>query len=272
MTTVPSPRRKDGVRRRRRLRKFISAQSTLSVRFVAKRPSHMAKRARRARKMKQLDLTIRTRGGRRKNAGRKRKAARPQVPHRARGVEAGRYPVLVTIRVRDEWRGLRKKALRRALLEVVRRTNERGLVRIVEFCFIDDHVHLIVEAANAAALARGMQGFGIRLARALHRHHRRRGGVLSDRYHARDLRTPREVRHANAYVINNGRKHGYAFERGRFDTCSSGPWSEAIAGATGPRPRPTTPRPTVAPQTWLLRVGWRRHHGLIDVDEVPGGL
>jgi putative transposase len=228
----------------------------------------MAKR--RFREAVQLEMKIPVRGGRRAGAGRKRVAGRPQVRHRMRGVQAGRKPVLVTLRVRDEWRGLRRKELRRRLLEAVRRTNERGLVRIVEFCFIDDHIHMIAEAADGRALARGMQGFGVRLARVLHAHHGRGGRVLSDRYHARDLSTPLEVRNAIAYVINNGRKHGYAFAPGRYDACSSGPWSEAIIGATGPTPLPAFPRPTATPATWLLRVGWRRFHGPIHVDEVPG--
>jgi REP element-mobilizing transposase RayT len=226
--------------------------------------------AKRRCKAKQLELIISTWGGKRDGAGRKRVAAHRQVRHRARGIDAGRKPLLVTLRVRDEWRGLRNKAMRRALLDAVRRTNLRGLIRIVEFCFIDDHVHLIVEAPDARVLSRGMQGFGVRFARVLHAHHGRRGRVVSDRYHARDLSTPLEVRNAIAYVINNGRKHGYRFGNGRFDTCSSAPWSPAITGGTGPTPLPTIARPTATPTTWLLGTGWRRFHPSIDVDEIPG--
>jgi len=225
-----------------------------------------------SRKAKQLELIIPTWGGARCNAGRKRCADRRQVRHRERAVQAGRFPVIVTLRVRKEWRGLRSKGLRRVLFDVVRRTNDGGLIRIVEFCFIDDHLHLIVEAADGNALARGMKGFSVRFAHALHGHHGRRGSVLSDRYHARDLTTPLEVRNAIAYVVNNARKHGYPFGAGRWDTCSSAPWSEAIVGATGPVPIATLQRPTVAPETWLLRVGWREFHPPVHVDEVPGGI
>ncbi len=50
--------------------------------------------------------------------------------------------------------------------------------------------------------------------------------MFSERYHARALRTPREVRHALAYVLLNERRH-LARERGLslppwyFDPCSS---------------------------------------------------
>src|SRR5687768_15642423 len=116
---------------------------------------------RRSAHKKQLDLAIpRQWGGKRKNAGRKRRGPRPRVDHRPRGVLAGRFPVLVTVRLRPEWRGLRRKSLLRALHRVVLRTNARALVRIVEFCFIDDHLHAVVESADGPTLARGLQGFG----------------------------------------------------------------------------------------------------------------
>ncbi|HET6612160.1 MAG TPA: hypothetical protein VFG83_09235, partial [Kofleriaceae bacterium] len=67
---------------------------------------------------------------------------------------------------------------------------------------------MICEAHDAMALARGMQGLNIRIARALNKLMRRRGKVFEDRYHARILRFPRQVRHALCYVMNNGRRHG----------------------------------------------------------------
>jgi hypothetical protein len=101
----------------------------------------------------------------------------------------------------------------------------------------------------------------------------RRGAVLDGRYHHRVLGTPREVRSALAYVLNNARKP--AGQRARSaragESCiapaSSGRWFEGWAEC----PAFPADRPAVAqPQTWLLRAGWRRH-GLIRSDEVPGG-
>jgi hypothetical protein len=100
---------------------------------------------------------------------------------------------------------------------------------------------------------------------------RRRGAVLRDRYHLRILRSPREVRHAIAYVLLNARRH--LAKQGRRipavqppDPASSGRWFD---GWRSP-PEPARDPPGVAPaRTWLLRVGWRKV-GLICPSEVPG--
>ena len=122
------------------------------------------------------------------------------------------------------------------------------------------HLHAIVEADDRVALARGMQGFEIALARRFNRLRRRRGRLFSDRYHAIELAKPRRVRNTLAYVLNNWRKHGE--DHGshlRWD-----PYSSAFAfdGWTS-RPPPVEQRddfvPVVCPSSWLLRIGWRRH-------------
>jgi hypothetical protein len=89
--------------------------------------------------------------------------------------------------------------------------------------------------------------------------------VWGDRYHARALGTPREVRHAIAYVLLNFRKHLRA--PAGIDPRSSGPWFD---GCTQPAllPPSSAPSPTVAPRTWLAAVGWRRA-GLIDIRAAP---
>ena len=75
----------------------------------------------------------------------------------------------------------------------------------------------------------------------------RSGRVFDDRYHARVLRTPTEVRHAIHDVLGNARKHaaqrGETYAPGYVDPYSS-------AGA------PDLALPPA--QTWLLREGWKR--------------
>ena len=71
--------------------------------------------------------------------------------------------------------------------------------------------HFVVEAAGAVALARGMQGLTIRLARRLNVLLGRRGKLFAQRYHARPLRTPTEVRNAIRYVLLNGRHEVVGF-------------------------------------------------------------
>jgi len=116
-----------------------------------------------------------------------------------------------------------------------------------------------------------MMAVGARIARALNRTFRRRGPVLAERFHARVLRTPREVRNALAYVLLNARRHARRLVPAlRIDPASSGRWFG------GWRNQPVGEGPTVGaipvspPRTWLLGTGWRRY-GLIDLSEIPGG-
>jgi len=145
-----------------------------------------------------------------------------------------------------------------------------GDFRLVHYSLQATHAHLLVEATDADALGRGMMALGARMARALHRTFRRRGPVLAERFHARVLRTPREVRNALAYVLLNARRHARQLTTAlRVDPASSGRWFD------GWRSQPATEGETVAAipvspaRTWLLGTGWRRH-GLIDPSEVPG--
>src|SRR5262249_59731123 len=107
------------------------------------------------------------------------------------------------------------------------------------------------------------------------------GAVFADRFHARALKTPLEVRRALVYVLNNYRKHADA--RGPHlplsfvDACSSGPWfdgwnPEWIHAPPDPRSA-RDPCPEVSPgvepaRAFLLTRGWRRH-GLLRPFELP---
>lgn len=136
--------------------------------------------------------------------------------------------------------------------------------RIIHFSVQSDHLHAIVEAHDKAALAGGLRGLGIRVARAVNRALGRTGPLWGDRYHARSVSTPAETRNLIRYVIMNFRKHRPA-DRRRVDPCSSAPWFD---GFREPVPRVADPSPTPPPSTWLLRTGWRRR-GLLHLDESP---
>jgi len=79
----------------------------------------------------------------------------------------------------------------------------RRRFRLLQFSIQADHVHLIVEGDDATAFRRRIEGLAIRVAKAVNRVLRRHGRVWADRHHTRDLRTPREVRHALVYVLQN---------------------------------------------------------------------
>jgi REP element-mobilizing transposase RayT len=156
-------------------------------------------------------------------------------------------PLHVTLRMAPHVYNLRSRRSFCVIASALRFGGDRFGVRVVEFSVQGNHIHLVVEAANRRALARAIQGFSIRVAKGLNRMMRRAGRVFDDRYHARVLRTPTEVRHAIRYVLSNARKH--AAERG--ETYAPGyvdPYSSAGAADLALPPA----------QTWLLRVGWRR--------------
>jgi REP element-mobilizing transposase RayT len=183
-------------------------------------------------------------GGSRDGAGRK-PAPRARVLHRKRADFPEPLPGLVTVRVRKDVPSLRIVRLIHTFERAFRRSADRGEFRVVHYSVQHDHIHLLVEAAGAAALARGMKSVTARLARAVNRVHCRRGPVVDGRFHHRVLATPREVRSALAYVLLNSRKHAAA--RGAdpgtwasgLDPASSGRWFD---GWTSPTPYAPPPR------------------------------
>jgi hypothetical protein len=181
------------------------------------------------------------------------------------------YPGLVTIKVRPDVPRLRVRPFVKAFEATLGALASRAEFRIVHYSLQRNHAHFVVEAASGEALGRGMKALAARFARAANRVFGRRGPVLEDRYHLRVLRTPREVRHAIAYVLQNVRKHlaqeGVRLPREtRVDPASSGRW---FSGWREALPRAHDPPAVVAPQSWILRVGWR-YWGLLALDEVPG--
>ncbi len=222
----------------------------------------------------QLELALRPAfrwGGTRPGAGRKPGTAR-HVPHASRPSFSRHHPSHVTLRVRPGVPSLRSARLVRDLERSLREAKERAGFRVVAYSIQRDHLHFLVEADDTRALGWGMKAIGARIARAVRRAFGGQGPVLAERYHQRVVRSPREVRNALAYVILNGRKHAAALGRRllwsvtRVDPASSGRW---FAGWTRPPPPPQDEPAVVAPCTWLLRVGWRRH-GLLDPSEIAG--
>ena len=157
--------------------------------------------------MRQTVIKFRTRGGRRRGAGRKPTRERAGVSHLRRPVLKARFPVHVTWRMRKDVWNLRSRRCFRVLERAFYAGANRFGFRLVHYSVQGNHLHLLVEAKDATSLARGMNGMGVRVARGLNRVMARHGGVLDDRYHAHILRTPTEVRRARAYLLQNARKH-----------------------------------------------------------------
>jgi REP element-mobilizing transposase RayT len=217
-----------------------------------------------------------SRGGARPGAGRKPKVpGRPGVDHRERDPLARRFPVHVTLELRSGLPRLRSKpayeTLRAAFAAGCAR-NLSGAFRLCHYAVLNDHLHLICEAEGRQALARGLQGLLIRIAKALNKLWSQSGSVFADRYHDHILKSPREVRNALCYVFGNGKKHA---AEGReihvpqaIDTFTSAPWFDGFRERITVHGIEAIVRPVTDPRTWLLTEGWLRH-GRISVHERP---
>jgi REP element-mobilizing transposase RayT len=231
-----------------------------------------------------LDLPLRGRGGAGRGQGRK-KRRHDYVPHVRRPFLDRRHPVHVSTRVLASLPSLRGRRLWSAVRKAFVGSCEKPRFRIVHFSVQGGHLHLICEASDREALARGVQGFKVRVARGVNARCRRRGTVFRDRYHQRILATPTQCRHALAYVLNNQRHHalaeGATYPPGQVDPLSSAIYFDGWT-VLGPRPwrlpgeeeaplrGPPEPAPVARPRSWILQIGWRRGGGPISPDRIPG--
>lgn len=223
------------------------------------------------RRATQLTLSAKgTHGGIRRGSGRKKGTTK--VPHRRRPSISPSSPLHVTLRLVDGIASLRRITRLRSIRRSIRLAHKAGF-RVIQYAVMGNHFHLIVEATDRRQLARGMQGLKVRLARGLNKLLGRSGSLFRERYHFRVLRTPRQVRTALGYVLNNLRRH--AAQRGRrlsqswVDPFSSAPHFEGWSARVRTDRSLVGEDVTAAPQTWLLRVGWKRG-GLLSPDLVPG--
>jgi hypothetical protein len=162
----------------------------------------------------------------------------------------------------------------RDVLRRQRRRRYAGSFQVVEFSIQANHVHLIVEATGGEgahdSLRSGVSGLVISFAKLMNGILRRKKGkVWGDRWHGRELGSPREVRNAIVYVFRNLAKHGTTMiGDGILDPMSSATrfqwWSRPIGW-----PFPAGAWPNASPRTWLLGTGWRtRGGGPIDPREI----
>lgn len=185
-----------------------------------------------------MQLELPRRGGPRKGAGR---PTTGRVSHARRPRFARPTPVHVTLRVRRDVWNLRSGRTFRRIRRCLSKARDRFGGRLIEFSVQGNHLHLIVEADDSAALSRALQGLCIRIAKALNAMMSRAGAVFADHYHSRLLRTPTELVNAIAYVLGNAMKH--------FGLAGADPFSSVASDNRGV---------TAEPRSWLLRVGWKR--------------
>jgi putative transposase len=225
------------------------------------------------------------RGGKRKRAGRKPKGRRAGSRHEARPAIAAKHALHVVMRVVPAVGSLRRRSLYKAMHDATITAALRERFRIVHISLQRTHVHMLVEADNKLALARGMQGFQISAARNINtalgvdKYRRRRGPVFADRYHLEVITSPTRMRHALSYVLNNWRRHRED-RQGLASTWLVDPYSTGILFPDWKEledkawmwPMRETYEPMVVrrARSWLLREGWKLGGGSISARDVPG--
>jgi REP element-mobilizing transposase RayT len=212
------------------------------------------------------------RGGWRRNAGRKKKPG--AVSHDTRPALTRGQPQHTTVRLVDGAPNIARSYLMKIIRKVIASSHKDGFA-VIEFNVLGNHLHLINEAASKEALARGMQGLEVRLAKRLNAALKRRGKLFAHRYHSRSLTSPREAFNALRYVLLNRKHHGAEkkFSKYWVDPYSSAPWftgwAEPISKhADFVQDLIGTPAPTKPPSVWLLTTGWKKH-GLLRFDDAP---
>ena len=219
-------------------------------------------------------------GGKRPGAGRRPKGARAGGAHKKRPKIKARHGLHVVLRVHPVVGNLRRRDMYQAIRGASVCAAVRERMKIVHISIQRTHVHMIVEAENKKALARGMQGFEISAARRINTAlgdgtRRRRGSVFIDRYHLVVLESPTQARHALSYVLNNWRKHAedrHAAKGTLIDRFSSGcsfaDWKELEHRRMWEIPADHDPLVVSPPRSWLLTKGWKLV-GTISAREVP---
>src|SRR6185295_6765922 len=191
------------------------------------------KSSRRVRK-RHVQQQLFRRGGKRKGAGRKPRAARAGSPHQKRPTIKASQALHVVMRVDPAVGNLRRRKLYKAMRDATITAALRERFRIVHISLQRTHVHMLAEANNEQALARGMQGFQISAARHINtalgvdKYRRRRGRVFVDRYHVEVITSPTRARRALSYVLNNWRKHRED-QQGLATTWLVDPYSSGIS-------------------------------------------
>ena len=217
-------------------------------------------------------------GGWRPGAGRKPTGKRVCPLHRARPALSARYPVHVVLRTVAAVGRLRRGVTYHAIREALDVTLAREDFRVVHVSIQHNHIHLVVEADDSAALARGMHGLTISMAKRFNVALDRDGKVFAHRYHATPITTPKQARAVLAYVLGNWRRHHedertLAARRAPVDPYSTAPGFDGWRDAPPDLGLPADYQrlPVARATTWLLTAGWRRAGGL-SVRAHPGPL
>lgn len=197
-------------------------------------------------------------GGARAGAGRKPKGEKAGMPHAKVPLHSKEWPVHVILRMAPDAPSPRSEEAFEEIKSAFAAVYDRDGFRLVHFSVQRDRLEVIVEASNRRILSNSLRALQISLARRLNLHFGRDGKLFPDRYAAKQLKTPREVRDALASVLLSAKKQPDPYSSAR-----------AFDGWRGSDPSlPPEELSIHKPKTSLLKEEWRKH-GLISPREAP---
>jgi len=177
------------------------------------------------------------------------------VKHVSRARVTPHQPVFVTTKVIGGVPSLRSAEEAEVVLQAFREVNRLGALRVVQYSIQTNHLHLIVEARNAALLSRGMSQLTIRIASRLNKLWGRKGKLWKERFHSQVIDNRAQMRNVLRYCLNNGHKHGAWRDHSRPDPFSSARWFEGRADHCAEARDASCP--VAAARSWLASEGWR---------------
>jgi REP element-mobilizing transposase RayT len=212
-------------------------------------------------------------GGKRRGAGRPNLSG--TVAHMKREQVNFKIPTHITYRLRPVFPNIRRPVVVSTLKRCCERAKRFGF-HVVHYSIQSNHLHLICEARDNEALARGLQSFASSFAKAIKRlmegwkdvGRRIKGSLFHGRYHLRTIKTPTQMKNTLRYVLLNESHHTGIIEY--MDRFSSAKvfvhWRRLLGRQVSPviaremRNRPQDP--AIAglspPRSWLAREGWMR--------------
>jgi hypothetical protein len=116
----------------------------------------------------------------------------------------------ITIKVRQNKADIKSKRILKALHHAIMRGRLKGM-KVIHYTLEYNHVHLLVEAHCHKIMHKGMQAFGISIAKAINKIKITKGTVYKHRYHLRKINSPRELKNVLHYIFHNGIHHKRAF-------------------------------------------------------------
>jgi putative transposase len=124
-------------------------------------------------------------GGARPGAGRPPNGEVSGVSHLRRPAHDRHEPLRVTLQLQPGLPSLRSRQLRSHVQAAIEAGADRFGLQLLDYSLQQQGLELLVMARDRRALARGIQGISIRIARAVNRELERKGRLFADRYDVR---------------------------------------------------------------------------------------